>query len=120
MKKILALSATMLFATGLTFASVNENETADINVLRGQGYSESTLRVVDTVNYHNKSLTKKQERHFDKSKKPSAYTNVKLYFDPIQDDDNFGEHQINFTNTWNGDETHYTTRKVEQKPVENL
>ena len=120
MKKVIALFTTMLIATGTSFAAIDENKIGDIDVLRAQGFSESTLRILDTVNYQNKSMSKKYERRFVKKEKPSAYTAVKLYFDPMQDDDNFGEHQINFTNTWNGNETNYTTRKVEQKPIENL
>lgn len=113
MKKIIALSAAVLLSTGLVFAAIDENKTGDVEVLRAQGFSESTLRVVDTVNAQASGLNGKYKRHFVKGK-PSPYTNIKLYIDPIQDDDNFGEHQINFTNTWNGDETHYTTRKYEK------
>ena len=120
MKKIIALFTTMLIATSVSFAAIDENKTGDIDVLRKQGFSESTLRIMDTVNYQSKGISKKYQRRFVKEERPSAYTAVKLYFDPVQDDDNFGEHQINFTNTWNGDETRYTTRKVEKKPVENL
>ncbi|MBR5303325.1 MAG: hypothetical protein IKU37_00690 [Candidatus Gastranaerophilales bacterium] len=120
MKKIMTLFATTTLLTSLALAYIEENKTADVDILRAQGYSESTLRVVDTANAQNKGYKSNYKRRFVKTKKPSAYTNVKLYIDPIQDDDNFGEHQVNFTNTWNGDETHYTTRKVDRTPAENL
>ena len=114
----MTLFAATLFSTSLVFAAIDEYKTGDIDILRAQGYSESTLRIMDTVMYQNKSASKKYERRFVKN--PNTYSRIKVYVDPIQDDDSFGEHQINFTNTWNGDETHYTTTKVENAPVENL
>ena len=64
----------------------------------------------------NQGPTGRYKKHFY-TKKNSPYTSLKLYVDPIQDDGNFGQHQVNFTNTWTGDETHYSTRA---KEVENL
>lgn len=120
MKKIIALFAVTLLGAGLTHAEVNEFETSNIDVLRSQGYSESTLRIVDKVNYQNKYGKNYQKRFVEKNAKKSPYTYIKLYVDPTQDDGKFGEHQINFTNTWNGDETHYSSTKVDAAPVENL
>ena len=118
MKKIMALLGISTFMFASSLAYVEENKTADIDLLRSQGYSESTLRVVDTVKSLNRNKNGDYQRRFRKNTTP--YSRVKAYIDPIQDDDNFGEHQINYTNSWNGDETRYTTTKREMKPIENL
>ena len=120
MKKIFALSAAIMFSTGLVFASIGENNTSDVKVLRAQGFSESMLRVTDTVKFFNQGVSNNYKRQFIKNENPSPYTRAKLYLDPIQDDDIFAEHQINFANTWNGDETHYTTTKVEKGSAQRL
>ena len=119
MKKIMILFAATLLLTNLSFAYIKEGTTSDIQTLQTQGFSEGALRVVDTVKLYNQSASKKYERHYKKTK-PSAYTNVKRYIDPIQDDDNFAEHEINYTNTWNGDETHYSTTKIKDSKIEDL
>ena len=46
-----------------------------------------------------------------KTRIKGPYYRIKTYIDPIQDDNLFGEHQINYTNSWNGDETRYTSKK---------
>jgi hypothetical protein len=119
MKKIMTVLGILSLSATMTFAALDELETSEITTLRSQGYSESTLRAVDTVKYKNQGPAGRYKRHFSTAP-ASKYQYIKLYFDPIQDDDNFGEHQINFANTWNSDETHYTTRKYENEPVDNL
>lgn len=118
MKKIMALFAATLICTNLTFAYIEEGKTSDIQVMQNQGYSQSALRIVDTINFQSRGV-KKYDRRYKKTE-PSGYAYVKRYLDPLQDDDNFGEHEINFTNTWNNDEPHYTTTKVKNGVVENL
>ena len=115
MKKILALFGFTVLLSGISFAAIEENSTADIDVLRSQGFSESALQIVDTVKFRNQGIGKYKKRFA--RKKESPYSTVKVYVDPIQDDGNFGEHQINFTNTWKGNETDYSASKEE---IENL
>ena len=119
MKKLMTVLGILSLSATMTFAALDELETSEITTLRSQGYSESTLRAVDTVKFKNQGPAGRYKRHFS-TVPASKYQYLKIYVDPIQDDDQFGEHQINFTNTWNGDETHYTTRKYENEPVDNL
>ena len=116
MKKIMILLGIMTLAVNVSFADLEENNTSNINILRSQGYSESALRIIDTIKSKNQGPTGRYKKHFSDAKE-TPYTALKLYVDPIQDDGHFAEHQINFTNTWNGDETEYSTRVQE---VENL
>lgn len=116
MKKILTLLGIITLGAGVSYAAISENKTSDIDILRSQGYSESALRIVDTVKAHNQGPTGKYKRYFFK-KKDTPYTTLKNYVDPIQDDGDFGSHQINYTNTWKGDETYYSTK---YKKVEDL
>lgn len=123
MKKVLVLFGILSIAPMAAFAYVNESKTSSVEVLRAQGYSESTLRVMDTVNDLNKGedVNKKYVRRFQPKKSNAfgrGYTSLKHYWDPAQEDDSFGEHQIEFTNTWQGDSPHYATNTVEVNPGE--
>lgn len=116
MRKILTLVGIAVFATGISFASIDEDKTTDIDVLRAQGYSESALQIVDVVKANNQGPNGTYQRRFS-PKKASPYQALKIYVDPIQDDGAFAEHQVNFTNTWQGDETEYS---MIRKETENL
>jgi len=109
MKKIITLLGIATLIVSVSFAAIDENETGNIDVLRSQGYSESTLRIMDTIKSLNQGPEGKYKRYFSK-KKNTPYSALKVYVDPIQDDGEFGVHQINFTNTWKGNETNYSTR----------
>ena len=119
MKKILVLSLSFLFAQGIANAYIDGNRTSDIDVLRSMGYSESALRVVDTTRAMHSGIIGNYQRYYSPKKK-GAYTILKEYVDPIQEDAQFGEHEINFTNSWLGDEPPNALRYVENAPVENL
>ena len=123
MKKIMTLLGVALFSTSISFGAIEENSTANIEILRSQGYSETALRTVDTVKAHNQGPTGKYKRHFhDKHSNfiGKSYTRLKRYVDPAQDDNLFGEHQINFTNTFYGTEPPYATRKTDEIQIEDL
>lgn len=123
MKKIMALFGIMLLSAGISFAAIEENDTADIDIMRSQGYSENALRVVDAIKANNQGPTGRYKRHFYDKKSNflgRAYTRLKNYVDPAQDDHLFGEHEINFTNTFFGDEPPYSIRKTDEIDVENL
>ena len=114
MKKILAFLGVIVVSTGVSFAVIHEDKTSDIDVLRQQGFSESALQVVDIAKFHNQAG--KYKKQFSK-KSQGVYSTLKVYVDPIQDDGDFGEHQVNFSNTWKGNETNYSSSK---EVIENL
>ena len=117
MKKVLtALSVTLISST-VCFAMMEETQTSNIDILRAQGYSESALKVIDIAKAHGQGL--KYKKYYTTQAK-GPYHRIKVYTDPIQDDDTFGEHQLNFANSWNGDETRYTSGKVPSGKVEDL
>lgn len=124
MKKLLVLLGVAILFPMSSYAYYYENETSDIDVLKAQGYSDSALMMVDLANDINKGQNGTYTRRFQpktpKNKWGNAYTHLKRYVDPIQDDGKFGEHQINFTNTWLGDKTNYSSVLEEKSAVENL
>lgn len=121
MKKLIILSAMLVFASNIGFAAQDGSEMSSIDSLRAQGYSEHTLKILDTVNYMNKHGNY-ETYYVDKKENPIGkfYTKAKLYTDVAQDDGKFGMHEINYTNSFFGEETSYTTRKVKRSDVENL
>lgn len=124
MKKLLVLFGIILLSQGISFAAIKTDESANIDTLRAQGYSESALRVIDTVNNIQQGKDGKYAKYYTKKEGSNllgrAYSRVKEYFDPIQDDGKFGVHQINFSNDWMRDETSYSSRVEGAVPVEDL
>ena len=123
MKRIIVLASLLAISMNTGFAAILGNASSDIDTLRAQGFSESTLKVVDLVRYNNRGMNGTYERRFitkESNKLGRAYTHLKTYVDPTQDDNLFGEHQINFVNTWNDDETHYSERRYDPNKIERL
>jgi hypothetical protein len=122
MKKIIALFATTLLSASIVNAAMTDTETSAIKTLRAQGYSESTLRVVDTVKAINQGPTGKYQRQFTPKSNVLGrmYSTIKEYFDPLQDDGRFGEHQIDFTNSFMNNGAEYGYPTVESEQIENL
>ena len=123
MKKILVLLGIVTLAQASTMAYIYENETSSMKTLRSQGYSESTLEAVDYANYVSRNHNGKYIRHFQKKEGNilgRAYQKLKVYVDPSQDDGNFGSHHIEFSNTWSGDRTHYSSDMARNEQVEDL
>ncbi len=123
MKKLSILFGVLFISSLASFAYLDESATSEVDTLRAQGFSESMLQVADFVNEKNKGISGNYERRFKPVKhtgKMGAYSKVKVYFDPIQDDGKFGEHQINFTNTWMGEPNWYSSQLKEREVVENL
>ena len=124
MKKILAFVGIMALSATASYAFYTESNTSSVDMLRRQGYSESALRVVDTVKYNARGTNGKYQKRFipvaQNSKIGRSYSYLKSYIDPIQDDGEFAQHQINFTNTWNGDETHYSQKRFDSRGIDNL
>lgn len=124
MKKSLMLLIAMTIIPNASFAFVEPQEVADLDSLRIQGYSESALRVVDRARYAQESYEGGYVRYFA-PKKPKnnlgkAYTALKLYVDPIQDDNLFAEHQINYTNTWTGENQGFSVTTERRKQISDL
>lgn len=124
MKKLFVLFGIFAFLGSASFAYYYENETLNPEILKAQGFSDSAIRITDKVHSFNEGIHGDYQRRFkrqDKNKLGKGYTYIKNYIDPYQDDGWFGEHQINFTNTWAGDSTHYSTpEKPTSGVVENL
>ena len=124
MKKFAITLCLVLCATGATFAYYEEDTMQKIDVLRAQGFSESTIQTVDVATKLNRGRNGKTTSTFAKKRGKNAlgrsYTAIKNYFDPLQDDGNFGEHQIQFTNTWNSDVPEYANKFNNSYSVENL
>ncbi len=120
MNKLFALLGAGILLSGISFAYINESATSDLNILKGQGYSDSMLRVVDTARYHDTNGT--YQRHYGKSRKKlgRSYSVIKTYVDPVQDDGLFGEHQINFSNSWDWGQNKYSGRYKKVESIENL
>ena len=123
MKKISILFGVLFISSLSCFAYLDESTTSEIDTLRAQGYSESMLQIADFVNEKNKGINGNYERRYvpvRRDGKVGAYSKLKIYFDPVQDDGKFGEHQINFTNTWLGDTAPYSSQLREKEVIENL
>ncbi len=122
MKKILVLLGILALSPIASLASLNENETSSMEVLGAQGFSRSTLEAVDWANYRNGKSNHKYVRYFQpkQHKFGRLYQRMKVYTDPIQDDGTFGDRQIEFSNTWMGDKTFYSSDKNANKQIENL
>ena len=123
MKKIAALFAVTLLSIGVSNAVMTDTQTTEIDTLRSQGYSESALRAIDTIKANNQGPTGRYQRYFTPKKSNifgRAYTNVKNYIDTAQDDGNFGQRQINFTNTFLDEGAEYAQPTVESNNIENL
>ena len=123
MKKLFVLLGVIVLSTGMSFASMSESDTSNIDILRRQGFSESALHIVDTAKYHAGDKSGRYyTRNVDNGKKlGKTYTVIKDYVDPIQDDGLFGEHQINFSNSWDWGRNKYSGRyNSKEKKVENL
>ena len=120
MKRLVLLFGLIIMATSSSQAYVYENETSDVNVLEKQGFSQGTLEIIDKVNETNKGIYSKYKRAYTKKEHKNigkVYDEIKVYFDPMQDDGKFGEHPINYSNTWQGDNTHYSNELIK---TENL
>lgn len=125
MKKIFILSSILLFSAGMNFAWIAENDTNSIDTLERQGYSESTLKIIDLVNYTNQGKNGDYVKVYNKktsnTKLGRGYEKLKYYFDPQQDDQEFGQHEINFTNNWMGDKNIYASKNtIEEGRIEDL
>ena len=121
MKNLSVLLGVIILSSGMSFGAINDNATSDIDLLRNQGYSESILEVVDTAKSHDSNgLTPRYYTSRGKNKLGRGYTSLKTYIDPVQDDGLFGDHQINFSNSWTWGRNKYSSKYRKVNTVENL
>ena len=64
MKRIIVLASLLAISMNTGFAAILGSASSDIDTLRAQGFSESTLKVVDLVRYNNRGMNGTYERRF--------------------------------------------------------
>ena len=107
MKK-LAITLCVLGAFGIAsgaFAAIQSEDISTVPHLKSEGFSTGMTQVTDTVRYLHSNKTiepyyKKDPLANATDEKSKWYTVVKRWFDPAQDDELFGRHDITFTNSW--------------------
>ncbi len=112
MKKIFLITCSLLIMPS-AFAYITTGDLSDVKYLKGKGYSEATLKTMDLQMENQKGPYGKYERVYQTNRyvKPSGsffkqtkehllyfYDKAKLYLDPIQDDDLFGNREATYTN----------------------
>lgn len=102
MKKFALLLAAFLIAQTAQ-AYVTEYKTSDIKSFLGSGYSQDTLKALDTIRYINQGDIKDYVPFYPTefySKNPARkwYQAVKRYVDPLQDKHTFGVSEIIWDN----------------------
>ncbi len=143
MKKLFLIACSLLIMPS-AFAYITTSELTDVNYLKGKGYSEPMLKTIDMQksNQTGPHGTYKRVYQTNRYVKPSGsflnqtkehllyfYDKAKLYLDPIQDDDLFGNHESSFTNkplpeipvrTEADEKAKEPTEDINQEAVENL
>ncbi len=125
MKKF-AITLCILGSLGLTsgaFASFQAEDMATVPSIQSEGFSKEMSKVTDVVRYnHSKGTVDTYYNHdpyadCNGSDKLKWYSFIKRWFDPNQDDEMFGRHNINFSNEWGwmeGDMPAVSTKKVKE------
>ncbi len=122
MKKILLSLSMIALVSTSAFAYINEGTSGAVKTLEKQGFSKSTLEVIDWVNYRQEGAEEKYVRRFVPKRNylGRLYQYIKVYTDPIQDDGRFGDHHVEFSNTWFGNDVFYSSDLRKNKKIENL
>lgn len=112
MKKLFLIACSLLIMP-CAFGYVTTSELSDVKLLKGNGYSEALLKTMDLQKDNQKGPRGTYERVYQSNRyvKPSGsffkqtkehvfylYDKAKLYLDPNQDDDLFGNREASFTN----------------------
>ena len=126
MKKF-AITLCILGGLGLTsgaFASLESENMATVPFLRADGHTEEMARIADYVRYKHSNETAIPYYNQDPYSNADThglkwYTAIKRWFDPAQDDQLFGRHEIRFTNAWSENTPPlFTDSKSKDKSVE--
>ncbi len=104
MKKA-ALLLALLFTAQASFAYIEEYTTSDIKTLNGTGYSQETMKVVETARILKQGYEKDYVPFYPTeiySDNPIVkwYQVAKRYFDPAQDNQIMGVREIKYDNDW--------------------
>jgi len=108
MKKF-AITLCILGALGVTtgaFAYIQSEDMATVPQIQAEGFSKQMGKVTDVVRYNHSKGTADTYYNLDPyadcdgSDKLKWYSFAKRWFDPAQDDEMFGRHDINFSNKW--------------------
>lgn len=125
MKKF-AITLCILGSLGLTsgaFASFQAEDMATVPSIQSEGFSKEMSKITDVVRYNHSKGTVDTYYNLDPyadcngSDKLKWYSFIKRWFDPNQDDEIFGRHNINFSNEWGwmeGDMPAVSTKKVKE------
>lgn len=107
MKKLATALCLMAFlgtAPG-AFAYMQAEEMATVPTLKSLGFSESATKITELV--RSRAMEPGSETYYDldpysgcTTEKLRWYTAIKRWFDPMQDDELFGRHEISFDNKW--------------------
>ena len=127
MKKF-AITFCILGALGVAsaaFASIESENMASVPFLRSDGHSEEMGKIADYVRYKHSNETYIPYYNQDPYANADThglkwYTAIKRWFDPAQDDQLFGRHEIKFTNAWseNTPPLFIDSSKTKEKAVE--
>lgn len=127
MKKF-AITFCILGALGVAsaaFASIESENMASVPFLRSDGHSEEMGKIADYVRYKHSNETYIPYYNQDPYANADThglkwYTAIKRWFDPAQDDQLFGRHEIKFTNAWseNTPPLFSDSSKTKEKAVE--
>lgn len=127
MKKF-AITFCILGALGVAsgaFASIESENMATVPFLRADGHTEEMSKIADFVRYKHSNETAIPYYNQDPYAGADThglkwYTAIKRWFDPAQDDQLFGRHEIKFTNAWseNTPPLFSDSSKTKEKTVE--
>ncbi len=129
MKKF-AITLCILGSLGLTsgaFAYIQAEDISTVPSIQAEGFSKEMSKVTDVVRYNHSKGTVDTYYNLDPytdcngSDKLKWYSFIKRWFDPNQDDEMFGRHNINFSNEWGwmeGDAPAVSTKKVKESKGE--
>ncbi len=124
MKKF-AITLCILGGLGITsgaFAYIQAEDMPTVPQIKAEGYSTEMSKVTDLIRYNHSKATADTYYNLDPyadcdgSDKLKWYSFVKRWFDPNQDDEMFGRHNINFSNKWGvmDGQAPYMTKKVKE------
>lgn len=124
MKKII-LTLALVVSAQACFAYIEEGKTADVSRLQNAGYSQATLKIIDREQAASQRVESSDQyvRYYSdykpKNKLSAFWTKFRLYFDPAQEDDFFGRHEMDMNNAWFPD-MHDSTIRLNEGVSESL
>ncbi len=103
MKKLVLILGVLLFAQA-SFAYLEEYTTSDNKTLQGVGFSQETLRIIDTARMNAQGVEKDYVPYYEKNFYSKNfflkwYQAAKVYVDPAAEDHVFGVREIVFENS---------------------